>query len=119
MTETSAPKPPFGLMANSSSTPASSSSIPSLFGTPTTSSLTPTPAPSSTFVFGQNTSTDHTVAKTFMFGQQPQDSQPAPPAAPSAAPAPVQPFQFGSGTNSSSTAFTFGAVASSTPASSG
>ncbi|XP_059365476.1 nuclear pore complex protein Nup153-like isoform X3 [Carassius carassius] len=118
MTETSAPKPPFGFMANSSSTPASSSSIPSLFGTPSTSSLTPTPAPSSTFVFGQNTSTDHTVAKTFMFGQQPLDSQPTPPAAPSAAPAPVQPFQFGSGTNSSSPAFTFGAVASSTPASS-
>uniref|UniRef100_A0A8C1YIB0 Nuclear pore complex protein Nup153 n=1 Tax=Cyprinus carpio TaxID=7962 RepID=A0A8C1YIB0_CYPCA len=118
MTDTSTPKPTFGFMANSSSTPASSSSIPSLFGTPTTSSLAPTPAPSSTFVFGQSTSTEQTMAKTFMFGQQPQDSQPTPPAAPSAAPAPAQPFQFGSGTNSSSPAFTFGAAASSTPASS-
>ncbi|XP_043073906.1 nuclear pore complex protein Nup153 isoform X2 [Puntigrus tetrazona] len=117
MTDTSAPKPTFGFMANSSSTPASSSSTPSLFGTPTTSSLAPTPAPSSTFVFGQSTSSEQTMAKTFVFGQQPQDSQPAPPAAPSAAPAPAQPFQFGSGTNSSSPAFTFGAAASSTPAS--
>ncbi|XP_016297403.1 nuclear pore complex protein Nup153 isoform X1 [Sinocyclocheilus anshuiensis] len=116
--DTSAPKPTFGFMPNSSSTPASSSSTPSLFGTPTTSSLAPTPAPSSTFVFGQSTSSEQTMAKTFMFGQQPQDSQPAPPAAPSAAPAPAQPFQFGSGTNSSSPAFTFGAAAaSSTPAS--
>ncbi|XP_016426155.1 nuclear pore complex protein Nup153-like isoform X2 [Sinocyclocheilus rhinocerous] len=118
MTDTSAPKPTFGFMANSSSTPASSSSTPSLFGTPTTSSLVPTPAPSSTFVFGQSTSNEHTMEKTFMFGQQPQDSQPTPPTAPSAAPAPAQPFQFGSSTNSSSPAFTFGAAASSTPASS-
>ncbi|XP_016352357.1 nuclear pore complex protein Nup153-like [Sinocyclocheilus anshuiensis] len=118
MTDTSALKPTFGFMANSSSTPASSSSTPSLFGTPTISSLVPTPAPSSTFVFGQSTSTEHTMEKTLMFGQQPQDSQPTPPAAPSAAPAPAQPFQFGSGTNSSSPAFTFGAAASSTPASS-
>ncbi|XP_050991914.1 nuclear pore complex protein Nup153 isoform X1 [Labeo rohita] len=117
MTDTSAPKPSFGFMANSSSTPASSSSTPSLFGTPTTSSLAPTPAPSSTFVFGQSTSSEHTMAKTFVFGQQPQDSQPAPPAAPSAAPAPAQPFQFGSGTNSSTPAFTFGGATSSTPAS--
>ncbi|KTG40218.1 hypothetical protein cypCar_00001534 [Cyprinus carpio] len=117
MTETSAPKPTFGFMANSSSTPASSSSTPSLFSTPITSSLAPTPAPSSTFVFGQSTSSEQTMAKTFVFGQQPQDSQSAPPAAPSAAPAPAQPFQFGSGTNSSSPAFTFGATASSTPAS--
>uniref|UniRef100_A0A671KTV5 Nuclear pore complex protein Nup153 n=1 Tax=Sinocyclocheilus anshuiensis TaxID=1608454 RepID=A0A671KTV5_9TELE len=110
MTDTSALKPTFGFMANSSSTPASSSSTPSLFGTPTISSLVPTPAPSSTFVFGQSTSTEHTMEKTLMFGQQPQDSQPTPPAAPSAAPAPAQPFQFGSGTNSSSPAFTFGAA---------
>ncbi|XP_052439958.1 nuclear pore complex protein Nup153 [Carassius gibelio] len=117
MTDTSAPKPTFGFMANSSSTPASSSSTPSLFSTPISSSLAPTPAPSSTFVFGQNTSSEQTMAKTFVFGQQPQDSQPAPPAAPPAAPAPAQPFQFGSGTNSSSPAFTFGAAASSTSAS--
>ncbi|XP_059412218.1 nuclear pore complex protein Nup153 isoform X2 [Carassius carassius] len=117
MTDTSAPKPTFGFMGNSSSTPASSSSTPSLFSTPITSSLAPTPAPSSTFVFGQNTSSEQTMAKTFVFGQQPQDSQPAPPAAPPAAPAPAQPFQFGSGTNSSSPAFTFGAAASSTSAS--
>ncbi|XP_056335386.1 nuclear pore complex protein Nup153 isoform X2 [Danio aesculapii] len=119
LTETSAPKPSFGFMANStSSTPASSSSTPSLFGTPTTSSLAPTPAPSSTFVFGQNSSSELNVGKTFVFGQQQQDSQPAPPAAPSAAPAaPAQPFQFGSGSNSSTPSFTFGAAASSTPAS--
>ncbi|XP_068071279.1 nuclear pore complex protein Nup153 isoform X3 [Danio rerio] len=116
LTETSAPKPSFGFMANStSSTPASSSSTPSLFGTPTTSSLAPTPAPTSTFVFGQNSSSELNVGKTFVFGQQQQDSQPAPPAAPSAAPA--QPFQFGSGSNSSTPSFTFGAAASSTPAS--
>ncbi|XP_039536600.1 nuclear pore complex protein Nup153 isoform X2 [Pimephales promelas] len=113
--ETSAPTPNFGFMANSSSTPASSSSTPSLFITPTTSSLAPTPVPSSTFVFGQSSSSELTVAKTFVFGQQ--DSQTPAPAAPSAAPAPAQPFQFGSGSNSSGPSFNFGAVASSTPAS--
>ncbi|XDV34999.1 hypothetical protein PO909_005055 [Leuciscus waleckii] len=115
ITDTSAPTPNFGFMANSSSTPASSSSTPSLFITPTTSSLAPTPAPSSTFVFGQNSSSELTMAKTFVFGQQ--DSQTPAPAAPSAAPAPAQPFQFGSGSNSSGPSFNFGAVASSTPAS--
>ncbi|CAM4630844.1 unnamed protein product [Leuciscus chuanchicus] len=115
ITDTSAPTPNFGFMANSSSTPASSSSTPSLFITPTTSSLAPTPAPSSTFVFGQNSSSELTMAKTFVFGQQ--DSQTPAPAAPSAAPAPAQPFQFGSGSNSSGPSFNFGAVVSSTPAS--
>ncbi|XP_077051868.1 nuclear pore complex protein Nup153 isoform X2 [Siphateles boraxobius] len=115
ITDTSAPTPNFGFMANSSSTPASSSSTPSLFITPTTSSLAPTPAPSSTFVFGQTSSSELTMAKTFVFGQQ--DSQTPAPAAPSAAPAPAQPFQFGSGSNSSGPSFNFGAVASSTPAS--
>ncbi|KAK7138572.1 hypothetical protein R3I93_015875 [Phoxinus phoxinus] len=115
ITDTSAPTPNFGFMANSSSTPASSSSTPSLFITPTTSSLAPTPAPSSAFVFGQSSSSELTMAKTFVFGQQ--DSQTPAPAAPSAAPAPAQPFQFGSGSNSSGPSFNFGAVASSTPAS--
>ncbi|XP_056097323.1 nuclear pore complex protein Nup153 isoform X2 [Rhinichthys klamathensis goyatoka] len=115
ITDTSAPTPNFGFMANSSSTPASSSSTPSLFITPTTSSLAPSPAPSNTFVFGQSSSSELTMAKTFVFGQQ--DSQTPAPAAPSAAPAPAQPFQFGSGSNASGPSFNFGAVASSTPAS--
>ncbi|XP_051992496.1 nuclear pore complex protein Nup153-like isoform X2 [Xyrauchen texanus] len=110
--DTSAPKPTFGFMANSSSTPASSSSTPSLFGTPTTSSLVPTSAPTSTFIFGQNSSSEPAPAKSFVFGLQ-QDSQ----LAPSAAPTPTQPFQFGTGSNSAAPAFTFGAAASSTPAS--
>ncbi|XP_051520156.1 nuclear pore complex protein Nup153-like isoform X2 [Myxocyprinus asiaticus] len=110
--DTTALKPAFGFMANSSSTPASSSSTPSLFGTPTTSSLVPNPAPTSTFIFGQNSSSEPAPAKTFVFGQQ-QDSQPAP----SVAPTTAQPFQFGSGSNSAAPAFTFGAAASSTPAS--
>ncbi|XP_067280990.1 nuclear pore complex protein Nup153 isoform X2 [Pseudorasbora parva] len=117
MTDTSAPKPTFGFMANSSSTPASSSSTPSLFSTPTTSSLAPTPAPANTFVFGQSSSAELSIAKTFMFGQQQKESQTAPPVASSATPAPAQPFQFGSGSNSSAPTFNFGAVASSTPAS--
>ncbi|KAA0710320.1 Nuclear pore complex protein [Triplophysa tibetana] len=110
--DTSAPKPTFGFMANSSCTPASSNSIPSLFGTPTTSSQAP--APTSTFLFGQSSSSDPTPAKPFMFGQQ-QDSQPSAPTAPAAAPAPAQPFQFGS--NSSTPGFAFGGAPSSTPTS--
>ncbi|XP_017552192.2 nuclear pore complex protein Nup153 isoform X1 [Pygocentrus nattereri] len=112
-TDTAAPKPAFGFMANSSSTPASSSPAPSLFGAQSSSTSAPTSAPNSTFVFGQTSSSDAPPAKTFMFGQQ-QDSQPASAGLP-AAPAPTQPFLFGSAANSAT--FSFGAAAATTPAS--
>ncbi|XP_062869209.1 nuclear pore complex protein Nup153 [Trichomycterus rosablanca] len=107
-TDTSAPKPMFGFMTSSSSTPASSNTAPSLFGTATSSSLDATPAPSNAFIFGQNSSSDASTTKAFMFGQQ-QDSQPAP-AEPSAAPAPSQPFVFGSANSSGAPTFAFGAA---------
>ncbi|XP_066530725.1 nuclear pore complex protein Nup153 [Hoplias malabaricus] len=111
-TDTSAPKSAFGIMTSSSSTPASSSPAPSLFGTLSSSTVAATPAPSSTFIFGQNSSSDAPPAKAFLFGQQ-QESQTASTALP-VAPAPAQPFLFGSASNPS---FSFGTAAASTPAS--
>ncbi|KAF4074106.1 hypothetical protein AMELA_G00250910 [Ameiurus melas] len=111
-TDNAAPNPSFAFMSGSSTTPASSSLAPSLFGTPSSSSLAPTPAPSSTFSFGQSSSSD-APSKSFMFGQQ-QETQPAPAEAP-AAPNPAAPFVFGVGNSSNTSPFSFGGAAS-TPA---
>ncbi|KAB5530962.1 hypothetical protein PHYPO_G00135400 [Pangasianodon hypophthalmus] len=112
-TDNAAPKTAFAFMGSSSTTPASSSLAPSLFGTPSSSSLAPTPAPTSTFVFGQSSSSD-APSKTFMFGQQ-QETQAAS-AEPPAAPNPAPPFVFGSVNSSNASPFSFGNAAS-TPAS--
>ncbi|XP_060798950.1 nuclear pore complex protein Nup153 isoform X2 [Neoarius graeffei] len=112
-TDNSAPKAPFPFVGSSSTTPASSSLAPNLFGTPSSSSLAPTPAPASTFVFGQSASSD-APSKTFMFGKQ-QETQPAS-TEPSAAPNPAAPFVFGSVNNSNASPFSFGSAAP-TPAS--
>lgn len=112
-TDNAAPK--FAFMGSSSTTtPASSSLAPSIFGTPSSSSLAPTPAPTSTYDFGQGSSSD-TPSKTFMFGQQ--ETQPASAVHPNASnPAPL--FVFGSLNSSNASPFSFGGAAS-TPASTG
>ncbi|XP_005728471.1 nuclear pore complex protein Nup153 isoform X1 [Pundamilia nyererei] len=116
-----APKPAFSFLASkptnvtNSTTSSSSTPTPSLFGAASGSSSstsTSAPAPSAapnTFMFGQPAaaSSDAPPAKNFIFGQS-QDSQPpAPSAAPlnsTSAPAPAQPFIFGSPTNAAAAA---------------
>uniref|UniRef100_A0A3P9B718 Nuclear pore complex protein Nup153 n=1 Tax=Maylandia zebra TaxID=106582 RepID=A0A3P9B718_9CICH len=117
-----APKPAFSFLASkptnvtNSTTSSSSTPTPSLFGAASGSSSSSTstsaPAPSAapnTFMFGQPAaaSSDAPPAKNFIFGQS-QDSQPpAPSAAPlnsTSAPAPAQPFIFGSPTNAAAAA---------------
>lgn len=106
--DNAAPKPAFAFMGSSSTTPATSSLAPSLFGTPSSSSLAPTPAPTNTFAFGQSSSSD-APSKAFMFGQQ-QETQPAS-SDPPGAPNPASSFVFGSAKNSNASPFSFGGAA--------
>ncbi|XP_066547534.1 nuclear pore complex protein Nup153 [Amia ocellicauda] len=115
-TDPGAPKPGFSFLTGGSSTTAPAattaapSTAPSLFGT-SSSSAPSNPAGGPSFIFGQASATESTPAKAFVFGSQEK------PSVPSTA-APVQPFMFGSGSNSTP-GFNFGAAAPSTASSTG